>query len=62
VSLLVDLDREPSLCQLLRQQRADQAAADKGDGLLRHAAIRGGNPPTVPQAARNCNPGNAGMA
>jgi hypothetical protein len=54
--LLEHIDRKPALRQLLRQQRADQAAADEGDGVLRHAAIRGGNPPTVPQAVHDCNP------
>jgi len=38
---------------------ADQAAANEGDGLLRHIANRSGNLPTVPQAASDCNPGVA---
>jgi len=58
-TFLDHLDRKAALRQLLCQQRTDQAAANEGDGLLRHAAIRGGNPPTVPQAVRNCNPGQS---
>jgi hypothetical protein len=54
---LEHLDRKATLRQLLRQQRADQSAADEGDGLLRHAAIRGGSPSTVPQARSDCNAG-----
>jgi hypothetical protein len=48
--------RKAALRQLLGEQGADQAAANEGDGLLRHAAIRQGNPPTVPQAGDYCNP------
>jgi hypothetical protein len=39
-SFLVYLDFKAVLRQLHSQQRADQAAADKGDGLLRHGANR----------------------